>query len=90
MNLSAPVNKLNCSKGTLKSAITQLEQFITETTNKVTTNVSQLQIKFKKAEILQIKLEQIKDQYFDMQDMQVHQLQEIEADIGKANYDGGN
>lgn len=56
------MEKLNHSKGTMKTVILRLQPFIT-TANKVTTNVSQLQVQLKKTESLQIKLEHNKGSY---------------------------
>lgn len=61
---SALLEKLSSSKGTMMVGITRLEHFLDETSNN-TVNVSQLKVKLKMTGSHQIKLEQIRNQYFD-------------------------
>lgn len=75
------MDKLNHLKGIAEAAISRLEQFLKNTTD-TKTNVSILE---EKKQSLQNKLEEIREQYFEIPEITAQQMKEIKQDIDSAN-----
>ncbi|GFW43366.1 integrase_H2C2 domain-containing protein [Trichonephila clavipes] len=72
------MDKLNNSKRGIKGTITKTETFVEESGNYTPTK---LDIKLKRVQEMNRKIEELKDQYYDIKDISELELQVIEADI---------
>ncbi|GFW45580.1 uncharacterized protein TNCV_3245181 [Trichonephila clavipes] len=72
------MNKLNNSKRAIKGTITKIETFVEESGNHTPTK---LDIKLKRVQEMNRKIDELKDQYYDIKDISESELQVIEADI---------
>ncbi|GFV07437.1 DUF1758 domain-containing protein [Trichonephila clavipes] len=72
------MDKLNNSKRAIKGTITKTETFVEESGNHTPTK---LDIKLKRVQEMNRKIDELKDQYYDIKDISEPELQVIEADI---------
>ncbi|GFX23306.1 integrase catalytic domain-containing protein [Trichonephila clavipes] len=72
------MDKLNNSKRAIKGTITKIETFVEESGNHTPTK---LDIKLKRVHEMNRKIDELKDQYYDINDISESELQVIEADI---------
>ncbi|GFX89074.1 DUF1758 domain-containing protein [Trichonephila clavipes] len=72
------MDKLNNSKRAIKGTITKIETFVEESGNHTPTK---LDIKLKRVQEMNRKIDELKDQYYDIKDISESELQVIEADI---------
>ncbi|GFS68765.1 integrase catalytic domain-containing protein [Trichonephila clavipes] len=72
------MDKLNNSKRAIKVTITKIETFVEESGNHTPTK---LDIKLKRVQEMNRKIDELKDQYYDIKDISESELQVIEADI---------
>ncbi|GFY75963.1 DUF1758 domain-containing protein [Trichonephila inaurata madagascariensis] len=72
------MDKLNNSKRAIKGTITRIETFVEESRNYTPTK---LDIKLKHVQEMNRKIDELKDQYYDMKDISESELEVIEADI---------
>ncbi|GFU27562.1 hypothetical protein TNCV_282881 [Trichonephila clavipes] len=72
------MDKLNNSKRAIKDTITKIETFVEESGNHTPTK---LDIKLKRVQEMNRKIDELKDQYYDIKDISESELQVIEADI---------
>ncbi|GFW05955.1 integrase catalytic domain-containing protein [Trichonephila clavipes] len=72
------MDKLNNSKRAIKGPITKIETFVEESGNHTPTK---LDIKLKRVQEMNRKIDELKDQYYDIKDISESELQVIEADI---------
>ncbi|GFR03858.1 hypothetical protein TNCT_576701 [Trichonephila clavata] len=72
------MDKLNRSKCAVKSTIAKLETFVEGTSNYTPTK---LDIKLKRVQEMNKKIDQLKDQYYETKDISGSELAEIEADL---------
>ncbi|GFV32305.1 integrase catalytic domain-containing protein [Trichonephila clavipes] len=72
------MDKLNNSKRGIKGTITKIETFVEESGNHTPTK---LDIKLKRVHEMNRKIDELKDQYYDIKDISELELQVIEADI---------
>ncbi|GFV86492.1 uncharacterized protein TNCV_2156851 [Trichonephila clavipes] len=72
------MDKLNNSKRAIKGTITKIETFVEESRNHTPTK---LDIKLKRVQEMNRKIDELKDQYYDIKDISESGLQVIEADI---------
>ncbi|GFV32498.1 DUF1758 domain-containing protein [Trichonephila clavipes] len=71
------MDKLNNSKRAIKGTITKIETFVEESGNHTPTK---LDIKLKRVQEMNRKIDELKDQYYDIKDISESELQVIEAD----------
>ncbi|GFU51570.1 DUF1758 domain-containing protein [Trichonephila clavipes] len=74
------MDKLNNSKRAIKGTITKIETFVEESGNHTPTK---LDIKLKRVQEMNRKIDELKDQYYDIKDISESELQVIEAGIQK-------
>ncbi|GFQ92018.1 DUF1758 domain-containing protein [Trichonephila clavata] len=72
------MDKLNRSKRAVKGTITKLETFVEESGNHTPTK---LDIKLKRVQEMNKKIDELKDQYYETKDISDAELSEIEADL---------
>ncbi|GFU05899.1 DUF1758 domain-containing protein [Trichonephila clavipes] len=72
------MDKLNNSKRAIKGTITKIETFVEESGNHTPTK---LDIKLKRVQEMNRKIDELKDQYYDIKHISESELQVIEADI---------
>ncbi|GFV13755.1 uncharacterized protein TNCV_2500891 [Trichonephila clavipes] len=72
------MNKLNNSKRAMKGIITKIETFVEEPRSYTSTI---LDIKLKRVQEMNRKIDELKDQYYDIKDISESELEGIEADI---------
>ncbi|GFQ96211.1 DUF1758 domain-containing protein [Trichonephila clavata] len=72
------MDKLNRSKHAVKGTITKLETFVEELSNHTPTK---LDIKLKRVQEMNKKIDELKDQYYETKDISDSELAEIEADL---------
>ncbi|GFU75625.1 uncharacterized protein TNCV_2863391 [Trichonephila clavipes] len=72
------MDKLNNLKRAIKGTITKIETFVEESGNHTPTK---LDIKLKRVQEMNRKIDELKDQYYDIKDISESELQVIEADI---------
>ncbi|GFW68746.1 integrase catalytic domain-containing protein [Trichonephila clavipes] len=72
------MDKLNNSKRAIKGIITNIETFVEESGNHTPTK---LDIKLKRVQEMNRKIDELKDQYYDIKAISESELQVIEADI---------
>ncbi|GFQ91169.1 integrase catalytic domain-containing protein [Trichonephila clavata] len=72
------MDKLNRSKRAVKGTITKLETFVEESSNHTPTK---LDIKLKRVQEMNKKMDELKDQYYETKDISDAELAEIEADL---------
>ncbi|GFX69879.1 integrase catalytic domain-containing protein [Trichonephila clavipes] len=71
------MDKLNNSRRAIKGTITKIETFVEESGNHTPTK---LDIKLKRVQEMNRKIDEVKDQYYDIRDISKSELQVIEAD----------
>ncbi|GFY44243.1 hypothetical protein TNIN_242071 [Trichonephila inaurata madagascariensis] len=72
------MDKLNKSKLAIKGTITKVETFIEESRNYTP---SKLDFRLKRVEEMNRKIDELKDQYYDIKDISDSELEVIEADL---------
>ncbi|GFQ85270.1 uncharacterized protein TNCT_326001 [Trichonephila clavata] len=72
------MDKLNRSRRAVKGTITKLETFVEESKNHTPTK---LDIKLKRVQEMNKKIDELKDQYYETKDISDAELAEIEADL---------
>ncbi|GFR15278.1 hypothetical protein TNCT_89351 [Trichonephila clavata] len=72
------MDKLNRSKRAVKSTITKLETFVEESNNHTPTK---LDIKLKRVQEMNKKIDELKDQCYENKDISDSELAEIEDDL---------
>ncbi|GFQ88224.1 hypothetical protein TNCT_362021 [Trichonephila clavata] len=72
------MDKLNRSKRTVKSTITKLDTFVEESRNHTP---RKLEIKLKRVQKMNKKIDELKDQYYENKDISDSELAEIEANL---------
>ncbi|GFV28862.1 integrase catalytic domain-containing protein [Trichonephila clavipes] len=72
------MDKLNNSKRAIKGTITKIETFVEASGNHTPTK---LDFKMKRVQEMNRKIDELKDQYYDIKDISESELQVIEADI---------
>ncbi|GFX35403.1 DUF1758 domain-containing protein [Trichonephila clavipes] len=72
------MDKRNNSKRAIKGTITKIETFVEESGNHTPTK---LDIKLKRVQEMNRKIDELKDQYYDIKDISESELQVIEADV---------
>ncbi|GFQ99378.1 integrase catalytic domain-containing protein [Trichonephila clavata] len=77
------MDKLNRSQRAVKGTITKLETFVEESSNRTPTK---LDIKLKRVQEMNKKIDELKDQYYETKDISDGELAEIEADLQEMEY----
>ncbi|GFR18555.1 hypothetical protein TNCT_502551 [Trichonephila clavata] len=72
------MDKLNRSKRAVKGTIAKLETFVEESRNHTPTK---LDIKLKRVQEMNKKIDELKDKYYETKDISDAELAEIEADL---------